>query len=866
MSKTDRYALFHLEDLGLSGSKASLMIYSGNATHTQNAAEIVANFSQTSEVRPVITSDNVTTVILYTGSWPLQNMTARLKMHYEISSDCRQKMKVWTTKVKSPLFSQGALPLKCSYDIEGQNSHMNFTVSFEEFKLTKGHLIMKHDNETLQNFTGTKMPDDVFTKGDNLLLEFTTDSKDVEKFTAVVSSVNADCLYNLTLNNSGTPVPLVIPDSVQSPLTCRWVLSVPKDYTIRVSADQSSLTSSRLMVSEGRSLFGSKIRVILGDPETGKSFVSKKDSVSVYLSVDPSLIHGQLHITATPQQYGGVFYHNGSLEGHGVDFDGSSEWHYNLISLAKQKVRFVITNSSLFPASSIRCYDGLTESSPLLAEFRSDRTFYPVVSSGTQMLVVASNLELRGFFTAEFTSTLEECDKISQGYQGHYYGNMTLPEGSEDKVCSWIIQPITDESGVFLIRASMSGIHESDNLKLYDGLSEYNLNVFLAKGDKHGSSANLPVVIIPAQTGARLSLVVDDNNGTANNYTRIVKADYSFSSDRICGGVLAPGMAGHILSPFYPNEHYPLNLRCEWNTTVVKEKLLYITFNTFDVAPEHTVNVLQYVNETEITEGSRLRFNGSVVPSDVILKGPRVNVTFNTEKLHQGGNSGRGFNVSYRTLDCGGRLTSRKTELSTPGFPTHVSSTTECIWIIEVPLNVSLNNSVPVLSINIDLEGFSNTSRSNFLQFRDGNSLHAPISNIKLTNGKTTGLHSRTNKFWIRYIYQLHNSPSNAPGFAFKMSYTTYDCPRSQQCDNRICMQPSWKCDGIDQCGDESDEKNCSSTITTTTGVAGFVVAILMIVGFALGVIAAVVAPAVYKRIRYPNYTHLRDIVSPIET
>lgn len=68
--------------------------------------------------------------------------------------DCEQKMKIWAAKVKSPLFSKGALPLKCSYDIEGQNSSMNFTVSFEEFSLAKGNLILKHDNETLRNLTG----------------------------------------------------------------------------------------------------------------------------------------------------------------------------------------------------------------------------------------------------------------------------------------------------------------------------------------------------------------------------------------------------------------------------------------------------------------------------------------------------------------------------------------------------------------------------------------------------------------------------------------------------------------------------------------------------------------------------------------
>lgn len=53
--------------------------------------------------------------------------------------------------------------------------HENATVSFSDFFFFK---------------IGTKMPDDVFTKGDSLFLEFTTSSKGPEKFTAVVTSIN----------------------------------------------------------------------------------------------------------------------------------------------------------------------------------------------------------------------------------------------------------------------------------------------------------------------------------------------------------------------------------------------------------------------------------------------------------------------------------------------------------------------------------------------------------------------------------------------------------------------------------------------------------------------------------------------------
>eukprot|EP00397_Hematodinium_sp_SG-2012_P068955 GEMP01114990.1.p1 GENE.GEMP01114990.1~~GEMP01114990.1.p1 ORF type:complete len:134 (+),score=12.70 GEMP01114990.1:56-457(+) len=37
------------------------------------------------------------------------------------------------------------------------------------------------------------------------------------------------------------------------------------------------------------------------------------------------------------------------------------------------------------------------------------------------------------------------------------------------------------------------------------------------------------------------------------------------------------------------------------------------------------------------------------------------------------------------------------------------------------------------------------------------------------------------------------------------------------QCDNLKCVFPLYECDGEDDCGDASDERNCASTTATTT-------------------------------------------------
>ena len=40
------------------------------------------------------------------------------------------------------------------------------------------------------------------------------------------------------------------------------------------------------------------------------------------------------------------------------------------------------------------------------------------------------------------------------------------------------------------------------------------------------------------------------------------------------------------------------------------------------------------------------------------------------------------------------------------------------------------------------------------------------------------------------------------------------DCPSGFGCDNGQCVEEVHKCNGNDDCGDNSDEKNCSTSMT----------------------------------------------------
>uniref|UniRef100_A0AAR2LLU3 Suppressor of tumorigenicity 14 protein homolog n=1 Tax=Pygocentrus nattereri TaxID=42514 RepID=A0AAR2LLU3_PYGNA len=67
---------------------------------------------------------------------------------------------------------------------------------------------------------------------------------------------------------------------------------------------------------------------------------------------------------------------------------------------------------------------------------------------------------------------------------------------------------------------------------------------------------------------------------------------------------------------------------------------------------------------------------------------------------------------------------------------------------------------------------------------------------------------SRTNQIMVKFYSDMSYVDQ---GFLaeFKAFEPNDPCPGKFQCDNDVCINPKLKCDGYDDCGDMSDEKNC---------------------------------------------------------
>ncbi|CAC5398130.1 CUBN [Mytilus coruscus] len=468
-------------------------------------------------------------------------------------------------------------------------------------------------------------------------------------------------------------------------------------------------------------------------------------SVFVYLIVN---------VQAWAQDNGGRFYDKGYITLKNST-DNSS--YYQLHSTIKQsdeklQVQLILNDSLMYPASSVKVYDGISDQDPLLANFRTKEQFVPITSSQQDLLIVTEGFnDQLLYFGGSFDSIKPDCHKVSSGSSGSF----SLDRKNFMTECDWLINP-TMSSGNIILDLSSVDLCENETLVIYEGLSSFGQK--LATITKKTQLSSYPLFSATAANGLSIFL----NGQTSNSTCKTTPFSGSYWTVPGCSGDLQP--SGMITSPLYPSQ-YPLNYVCQWNVKPGnKTTSLYITFNTLDMSGATTINV-------DVESKQVANYTGSALPaSDLVTKvtsNTSASIVFdsNTGNLGTGIEiPGQGFSLSYKILECGSQINADNGTLSSDtDIPANV---TECIWVITVPQAASqFKNSV---SLNLYITGGGKGYK---IELRDGGSVRSPLlySGFESMSSVTTN-----NMVWMRYAKNSTENDVAADNTSFNLYFDTF--------------------------------------------------------------------------------------------
>ncbi|XP_051896059.1 ST14 transmembrane serine protease matriptase b isoform X2 [Pristis pectinata] len=260
-----------------------------------------------------------------------------------------------------------------------------------------------------------------------------------------------------------------------------------------------------------------------------------------------------------------------------------------------------------------------------------------------------------------------------------------------------------------------------------------------------------------------------------------------------------PGKVGTFTSPGFPNSPYPSNAWCQWVIRADPQHILELNFVTFDLENIcHNDFVVVYdslspIEQREITERC-----GMYPPTNAFKLISSRNVMLVTLMTDDDENY-PGFKAEFRQLpkikECN-EVLEGSGNISSPYYPAYYPPRANCTWI----LRVAPSKHVKV-TFNVFL--LQNPDKDNIC--RD----YVEINNKKICGEKPKMVElGNKNEMTVKF----HSD--GAESFrGFSAMFEPYDpskpCPKKFACNNGRCVQLDLKCDGWNDCGDNSDEINC---------------------------------------------------------
>ncbi|XP_040182163.1 suppressor of tumorigenicity 14 protein [Rana temporaria] len=268
-----------------------------------------------------------------------------------------------------------------------------------------------------------------------------------------------------------------------------------------------------------------------------------------------------------------------------------------------------------------------------------------------------------------------------------------------------------------------------------------------------------------------------------------------------------PGSVTKFSSPGFPDASYPPNSRCQWELRADAGHMILLHFKTFKMESCKVSNgdyVSIYDSLTAVEPRIMTKLCGSYPPSYNLTFISSQNVMLVTlvsdDKEKHPGFKAEFIQIQKTTL-CGGTIRDASGQISTPFFPAHYPPNRECEWDIQVPEG-------QFVKIRFQL----------FYLYEPGVSITScPKDYVEVNNQRYCGERSpfvvsnNSSKITVKFRSDQSNTDTG-----FTAQYLSYEpknpCPDQFTCKSGRCIDKTRKCDGWNDCGDNSDEVSCACT------------------------------------------------------
>ncbi|XP_057685588.1 suppressor of tumorigenicity 14 protein homolog isoform X2 [Corythoichthys intestinalis] len=258
------------------------------------------------------------------------------------------------------------------------------------------------------------------------------------------------------------------------------------------------------------------------------------------------------------------------------------------------------------------------------------------------------------------------------------------------------------------------------------------------------------------------------------------------------------GEGGVIQSPGFPDSSYPPNIYLQWRLRADAAHRVRLDFQKLILEDNCQNDFVKIYDSLAPIEQTTIAEHCGVPPHSLsfVSSGNVMLLTLVTnDKKNFPGFKANFSQVSLAPSDCGGTLSGDTGVFSSPFFPSSYPPRTSCVWNIQV----SKAKLVKVKFIKFNISNDSDCSRD-----------YVELNGRRLCGAQagSTTVPSRTNLMTVKF-----NSDWSYVDQGFLAAYEAFTpsdlCLGRFRCTNGLCVASHLRCNGLDDCGDSSDEDDC---------------------------------------------------------